>query len=138
MGSTLLQKKFANEITMLTIRNITDTFHRQSPTLFPKKDFRITYYSNYNLRVVLSKTKDVIDKHDRSGIYKLQRNDCKIGYVGQTGRSIKVKTEEHKRHIRNGDFDKYQFAKHLWESDHRSDFVPEILHREKRREEWTA
>jgi hypothetical protein len=100
--------------------------------LFPKDKFNIAYYNKGNLRTLLSKTKDKIDRNDKSGIYKLKCNECMAVYVGQTGRAIKVRTEEHKRHWRNGQLEKSQFAKHLWECDHKSDFEPEMLHLEKK------
>ena len=100
--------------------------------LFPRKEFKIAYHNISNLRALLSNTKDKIDINDRSGIYRLKCSDCETCYIGQTGRSFRLWTEEHRRNLRNGEIDKSHFAKHLWESDHRSDFVPEILHLEKK------
>ena len=37
--------------------------------------------------------------YNRSGIYKLTCNTCKLAYVGQTSRSLKLRFQEHTRYI---------------------------------------
>jgi hypothetical protein len=99
-------------------------------SVFPKQKFKIAFYNRKNLRNLLNKTKDRIDYINKSGVYLLKCDTCNAKYVGQTGRSFKVRSEEHKRAYTTGNTQSSHFAKHLWEEDHTSDFQPEVLHLE--------
>ena len=39
-------------------------------------------------------------------------------YYGESKRSLKSRSDEHKRSVRNCDCDKNEIAKHCWEADH--------------------
>jgi hypothetical protein len=98
-------------------------------SLFPKEKFRIAFSNNNNLRKFLNNTKDKVQPLENSGIYKLQCNECSATYIGQSGRSIRTRVEEHERCFRKCNISQSHFAKHLWEENHTSNFLPEILHR---------
>ena len=56
--------------------------------------------------------------YNRSGIYKLTCNTCKLAYVSQTSRSLKLRFQEHTRYIR---YNKPQsaYAQHILHKRHK-------------------
>ncbi|XP_045474883.1 uncharacterized protein LOC123680811 [Harmonia axyridis] len=52
-----------------------------------------------NLRSMFSDGRDKLSDSEKSGVYKLFCDECPAFYVGQTGRSLKVRVEEHKKSI---------------------------------------
>ena len=49
------------------------------------------------------------------GIYPCK--DCNVSYIGETKRSFKVRTNGHKRAVKNQDLDKNEIADHCWKND---------------------
>ena len=48
--------------------------------------------------------KDNVDKFEKSGVvYKVNCADCKMSYIGQTGRQLRLRINEHKRSVKIGD-----------------------------------
>ena len=43
-------------------------------------------------------------------------------YYGESKRSLKSRSDEHKRSVRNFDSDRNEIAKHCWEADHNFNF----------------
>ena len=100
--------------------------------LFPKNRFKIAFYNNNNLKILFNNTKERSDPLDSSGIYLLECNECSAAYVGQTGRTFRLRAEEHRRSFRTCNLSQSHFAKHLWEENHSSYFIPRILHQEEK------
>ena len=69
-----------------------------------------------NIRSIFSKLKDPIPLLDRSGVYQLTCQDCPSIYIGQTGRSLKIRIAEH---LRNSE--KSPFCAHLRGTGHNFD-----------------
>ena len=47
--------------------------------------------------------KDNVDKFEKSdAVYKVNCADCKMSYIGQTGRQLRLRINEHKRSVKNG------------------------------------
>lgn len=86
------------------------------------------FHNKKNLKYLLTSVKDAVDIKDQSGIYRLKCGDCVASYIGQTGRSLKARAEEHKRDFEKKE-GKSQFSAHLLEDGHRADFIPEMLQR---------
>ena len=59
--------------------------------------------------------------YNRSGIYKLTCNTCKLAYVGQTSRSLKLRLQEHIRYIRYNN-PQSAYAQHILQ--HRHEYGP--------------
>ena len=59
----------------------------------------------------------VCDFHDKCGIYQLKCPTCNKKYIGQTGRSFKIRFHEHFRDFKHGN-GKSSFAQHLIENRH--------------------
>jgi predicted GIY-YIG superfamily endonuclease len=96
----------------------------------PKTKVKVAFYNKKCLKNLLSHTKDKIPVLEQSGVYKLSC-ECGAAYVGQTGRKFKERLKEHETCAKNKDVTSL-FAKHLIETNHKSDFNPIILHRERK------
>ena len=72
-----------------------------------------------NLKSMLVRPKDKRDKGANAGlVYQYECKVCKKVYVGETGRTLKVRESEHKRAIRNGDENHSGISKHVIETGH--------------------
>jgi hypothetical protein len=103
-----------------------DDFSQKVCKKLPKDRIKIANYNKSSLRSLLSHTKDRIPCEEKSGVYKL-KCECGAIYIGQTGRKFQERVKEHQACVRNQKMNS-QFAKHLIENNHRSDFNFEILH----------
>ena len=81
---------------------------------------RSTFYTERLLRKLLFKPKDrVAATEDKNNIvYKINCSNCEAVYFGESKRSLKSRSDEHKRSVRNCDCDQNEIAKHCWEADH--------------------
>lgn len=90
---------------------------RVSKTL-KQHDMYAAFNTNNSLRM-LCNGKDKFDKHQKSGVYKLDCSECSSTYIGQTGRSFNTRYKEHISAYRNNHPEKSHFAKHLLDTGHR-------------------
>ena len=51
-------------------------------------------------------------------VYEIDYNNCQAVYFGESKRSLKSHSDEHKRSVRNCDCDKNEIAKDRWKVDH--------------------
>ena len=80
---------------------------------------RPTFYTEKTLRKLLCKPKDLIAREDKNHIvYEIDCSNCQAVYFSESKRSLKSRSDEHKRSVRNCDCDKNEIAKHCWEADH--------------------
>ena len=71
------------------------------------------------LRKLLCKPKDRVATEDKNIIvYEIHCSKCQAVYLGESKRSLKSRSDEHKRSVRNSDCHKNEIAKHCWEADH--------------------
>ena len=93
-----------------------------SENLQPKlksRKIRSTFYTERTLRKLLCKPKvRVATENENNIVYENSCNNCKAVYFGESKRSLKSHSDEHKRSVRNCDCDKNEIAKHCWEADH--------------------
>ncbi|PNF43062.1 hypothetical protein B7P43_G02713 [Cryptotermes secundus] len=74
----------------------------------------------------LSHNDDRNDKYNLSGVYQIQCANCPLKYVGQTGRTFKVRFREHIRDIKsNGQSSKV--AQHALDTTHGYSTTDKIL-----------
>ena len=80
------------------------------------------YYKLFQMRDMLASPKDPVPLLEKCGVYKFAGPDCPAIYVGETGRSINVKFNEHKVAFESK-LKKRQsaFAEYLLEQGHRFD-----------------
>ena len=95
---------------------------------------RSTFYTEKALRKLLCKPKDRVATEDKNNIvYKIDCSNCQAVYFGESKRSLKSRSDEHKRSVRNCDCDKNEIAKHCWEADHNFNWDQEkVIDRESR------
>ena len=80
---------------------------------------RSTFYTENTLRKLLCIPKDRVATKDKNNIvYEIDCSDCEVVFFGESKLSLKSRSEEHKRSVRNCDCDKNEIAKHFWEADH--------------------
>lgn len=77
----------------------------------------------YQLKSRLNSIKDKRKKHELSGIYKINCNNCEKYYIGQTKRSVTTRFKEHLREVkkaRRGMKDNFNsmVAKHIYDTEH--------------------
>ena len=87
--------------------------------IFRSHKIRSTFYTEMTLRKLLCKPKDRVATEDKNNIaYEIDCSNCQAVYFGDSKRSVKSRSDEHKRSVRNCDCDKNEIAKHCWEADH--------------------
>ena len=77
-----------------------------------------TFYSKRTLHRLLCKSKDWVATEDKNNIVnELDCSNCEAVYFDESKRSLKSRSDEHKRFVRNCDCNKNEVAKHSWEAD---------------------
>ena len=62
---------------------------------------RSTFYTEKTLRKLLRKPKDRVATEDKNNItYELDCSNCQAVYFGESKRSLKLRSDEHKRSVR--------------------------------------
>jgi hypothetical protein len=98
--------------------------------IFKHANLQITYRTSNTLQKHLSYSNTQQDKFTKSGVYKLTCPDCDKAYIGQTGRNLYTRYDEHKRAYRYNTL-RPKFAKHLIEHGHSFQDIEstmEVLH----------
>ena len=68
---------------------------------------RSTFYTENTLRKLLCKPKHRVATEDKNNIvYEIDCSNCEAVYFGESKRSLKSRSDEHKRPVRNCDCDK--------------------------------
>ena len=80
---------------------------------------RSTFYTEKTLSKLLCKPKNWLAVEDKNNIvYETDCGNSEAFYFGESKRSLKSRSDEHKRSARNCDCDKNEIAKYCWEADH--------------------
>ena len=81
-------------------------------------DIRVIHSAPNKLRNLLHTHKDKPAPNSRPGVYRIP---CECGqvYIGETGRNLHTRLQEHRAHGRRGDYEKSAIIKHAHSSDHR-------------------
>ena len=84
---------------------------------------RVCFKSNRTLRSILMCVKPKVSPEDNKGvIYHIPCQDCDKSYIGETGRTLKVRLTEHKRYCRNGETNRSGVSQHTLIDNHRIDW----------------
>ena len=84
---------------------------------------RVCFHPAITLRQLLSKPKDVVPDVEKSGVvYRVPCADCSASYIGETGRRLKQRLDEHKRAIRQADFNTSPLVEHTWTEQRQVDW----------------
>ena len=60
-----------------------------------RHNIHISFKTQQNLKNLLNNSKDKIDKLQHSGVYRMECDTCSASYIGETGRSINIRIDEH-------------------------------------------
>jgi hypothetical protein len=100
------------------------TFTRISPqirkitNLFKDTKVKIAFKCNNKISQLMKpNTNNSTPYYNKSGIYKLTCNTCKLAYVGQTSWNLKLRFQEHIRYIRNNN-PQSAYAQHNLHNQH--------------------
>jgi hypothetical protein len=86
--------------------------------LFKESTVRASFTTNNTITKILNiRTEQHTDQYDNSGVYQLTCPDCQMRYIGQTGRSSKLRYSEHFRNFKYSN-KKSKFLQHLLEQKH--------------------
>ena len=74
---------------------------------------RSTFYTEKTLPKLRCKPKDRVATEDKNNIaYKIDCSNCEVLQFGESKRSLKSRSDEHKRSVRNCNSDKNEIAKY--------------------------
>lgn len=109
-----LEKSEKTRVSVSYIPEITNKLKR----IFNKCNLSIVYKSKNKLSDLLGSTKDKKDSLQKSGIYRIQCNECNAVYIGQTKRAVITRFKEHLKCIKNKQMNKSAFAAHALQNGH--------------------
>ena len=75
--------------------------------------FRPAFYNPVTIKGLFVRLKDRIPEDEKSGVYKLECNDCMSVYIGETSRQLKIRVGEHEKAWEDSKVGKSAFADHL-------------------------
>jgi len=91
---------------------------RKITNLFRHTKVKIAFKCNSKISELMKpNTDNNTPYYNRSGIYKLTCNTCKLAYLGQTSRSLKLRFQEHIQYIRNNN-PQPTYAQHIRHNQH--------------------
>lgn len=85
--------------------------------LFRNTNIKIAYKTHNTLKRHLVHKPPETDTYNKSGVYMLKCKECPLKYVGQTGRTFKIRFNEHMHDIK---YNKYnsKYAQHILDTGH--------------------
>ena len=114
-ATDIQQEEIRMGINLTYVEGISEKLQRISRS----HKIRLTFCTDNTLRKLLCKPKDRVATEDKNNIvYEIDCSNCQAVYFGESKRSLKSRSDEHKRSVRNCDCDKNEIAKHCWEADH--------------------
>ena len=85
---------------------------------------RVCYRPHHTLRRLLSRPRDTVPDLQKSGVvYRIPCTSCSASYIGQSGRRLEERVEEHKKAVAAADFDSSALAEHAWKRGHPVDWA---------------
>ena len=101
------------------VRGVSESIRRILSSL----GIRVCYKPFQTLKQMLSHPKDPVpDLQRRDVVYKIPCAACSSSYIGQTGRKLSQRLDEHRRAFRQADFNSSALAEHAWTCDHAVDW----------------
>ena len=80
---------------------------------------RFTFYTESTLRKVLCKLIDQVAAEGKNNIfYEIDCSRCEAVFFGESKLSLKSRSDEQNKSVRNCNCGKNEIAKHFWEADH--------------------
>jgi hypothetical protein len=98
--------------------------------LFKNSEVGISYITKNNIKHLLRINENRNDRFNLSGVYQLQCAECPLKYIGQSGRTFKIRFKEHIKNINNNGQNS-KFAQNVVDTTHEygtTNQTMEILH----------
>ena len=71
------------------------------------------------MQKLLCKPKDrVAIENKNNNFHEIECSNCEAVYIGKSKGSLKLRSDEHERSVRNCDCDNNEIAKHCWKAVH--------------------
>ena len=91
---------YTSTATIPYIRGTSETIAR----ILRPYNIRVAHKAMFTLRRLLTNFKDKDEPEDRPGaVYKIKCSDCQATYIGETGRNLTTRLNEHERATKKGD-----------------------------------
>ena len=104
-------ERFVDDVYSILKRTHLENIFHHINNLHQNVKFTMEEVSNGELEFL-----DTLLKGNNGEIYDC--SNCQAVYIGESKRSLKLRSGEHKRSIRNCDCDKNEITKDCWEADH--------------------
>ena len=119
-SSSTKEPKWKSTAVIPYVRGVSESLRR---ILTPLK-VRVCFRPATTIKQLLSHPKDQIPELQQSGVvYRIPcSNFPGISYIGQTKRRLHQRIEEHKRAVRQADFNSSALAEHAWNHSHPVDW----------------
>ena len=102
--------------------NFHPKYNHKFQKVFMKFNITLAISNRFNIKnLIQANTKDKDPPNKKSGIYKVNCEDCSKCYIGQIRRNIETRMKEHCRNIKCFQIDKSAVAAHSWENGHHID-----------------
>ena len=91
-------------------------------------DVRVCFRPLQTIKQIVSRPKDPIPDLQKSGVvYRVCCASCSASYIGQTGRRLCQRVDEHRRAVKMADFNSSALAEHAWSTGHQVDWNAVVL-----------
>ena len=100
----------------ITLTYYNSNTHKIANT-FRKHNYKVAYRTNNTIRKHINNTNKDTDTYSKTGVYKLNCNDCHQFYIGQMGRSFSSRFSEHLKALTTN-YIHSTFATHLQNENH--------------------
>jgi hypothetical protein len=85
--------------------------------LFKEFNVNISFRTRNTIENILTKQRSLRNQYDKSGVYGLKCQNCPSIYIGQTGRSFRVRYKEHIQDIKSNK-SRTGFSQHILNTGH--------------------
>ena len=110
-GPNIQEEKITMSINLPLVEDTSEKLQR----ILRSHKIRSTFYSENTLRKLLCTPKDRVATEDKNNIvYEIDCSNCEAVYFGESKQSLKLRSDKHKRFVRNCDCDMNEIAKHNW------------------------
>ena len=114
-----LPPRWRSTIVLPYVRGLSEALRR----ILASMEIRVSFKPLLSIRHLVSSPKDRIPDLQRSGVvYKIPCAVCPAAYIGQTGRRLCQRLDEHKRAVKGADFNSSALAEHAWTEGHPVDW----------------
>ena len=110
-----LPPRWRSTIVLPYVHGLSEALRR----ILASMEIRVSFTPLQSIRHLVSSPKDRFPDLQRSGVvYRIPCAVCPAAYIGQTGRRLCQRLDEHKRAVKGADFNSSALAEHAWTEGH--------------------